>query len=345
MLPGDRAAVVGRRVVRGHRAVVVAAVGVDELHAADGEARLVELLEDVDQVPGVPFVHDHLPGVGPAVEADVAHREQPQVVEAHRAPGRVVAAPGHPLPHVARYGPDGAAYAGSAAGPVSAGVSLVDPAAAAPSPGPGARSVHPRSARHFWIASVPAAPVRRRGGPPFGLICPGTQSSRTTLPSTICTRSTPVSGSLAVVPEEVAQAVADVGVVDHARAERDVGVGPDDHVGPGGGEGSGERALAAGRAAPALGAPVQVHRDDLAVRLGGPDGGQQPGVGAGDPGTGPVATFQIADSLSSGEASAASTATPTPLTEVSYGRNAWAGSAPTPITLTGLSAVGPEGVA
>ena len=62
-------------------------------------------------------------------------------------------------------------------------------------------------------------------------------------------------------------------------------VGPDDHVGPGVGESPGERTLAAGRAAPALGAPMQVDRDDLAAGLGGADGGQQPEVGAGDPGT------------------------------------------------------------
>src|SRR5215211_7958995 len=68
-----RAAVVGGGVVRGHRAVVVAAVRVDELHAADWEAGLVELSEDVDEAGGVSMVHDHLSGVRPAIEAHVVH--------------------------------------------------------------------------------------------------------------------------------------------------------------------------------------------------------------------------------------------------------------------------------
>ncbi len=56
-----------------------------------------------------------------------------------------------------------------------------------------------------------------------------------------------------------------------------MGVRADDDVGPGVGETPGERALAGGRASPALDSPVQVDRDNLAVGRGGADGGQQPG--------------------------------------------------------------------
>src|SRR5688500_17324789 len=51
---------------------------------------------------------------------------------------------------------------------------LLGRSAAAFSPGPGARSVQPRRARHSLTASLRADPVTGRGGPPVGLIFPGT---------------------------------------------------------------------------------------------------------------------------------------------------------------------------
>src|SRR5687767_15626650 len=101
------AAVVRGGVVGGHRAIVVATVRVDQLHASDREAGLVELSEDADETTGVSMVHDHLSGVRPAIEAHVAYGQQPQVGEPHRTSSRGVAAAGHPPSDGARNGLDG----------------------------------------------------------------------------------------------------------------------------------------------------------------------------------------------------------------------------------------------
>lgn len=55
------------------------------------------------------------------------------------------------------------------------------------------------------------------------------------------------------------------------------------------------------------------------------------------PGPAPARTSQIASLLSNRDASAANTATSTPLTDVRNGRYASAGSAPIPMTATSLS--------
>ncbi len=76
-----------RRVVGGHRPVVVRAVVVDQTHATDGEPLLVQPLEHVDEPLRVPAVHDQLPLMGAPVEPVVREPEEPQVAQRNRAPG------------------------------------------------------------------------------------------------------------------------------------------------------------------------------------------------------------------------------------------------------------------
>src|SRR5918997_5786856 len=68
-----------------------------------------------------------------------------------------------------------AAYAGSpVSGPARPDVPapglVLGRSAGRASPGPGARSVHPRRPSHSLIALVPTDPVSGRGGPPVGPI-------------------------------------------------------------------------------------------------------------------------------------------------------------------------------
>ena len=70
-------------VVRRHRRLVVTAEIVDQRHPPDRERGVVEQPEHRHDVLGDRGVHHHLTDVGLAVEADVAHREIPQVGVAH----------------------------------------------------------------------------------------------------------------------------------------------------------------------------------------------------------------------------------------------------------------------
>jgi hypothetical protein len=75
------AAVEGRRVVRLHRSLVVAAVHVDEAHPLDREACLEQLSERRDDVRSDVFVHDELARVYASVETPEAQTKEPQIVE------------------------------------------------------------------------------------------------------------------------------------------------------------------------------------------------------------------------------------------------------------------------
>ncbi|HEY6551017.1 MAG TPA: GlsB/YeaQ/YmgE family stress response membrane protein [Solirubrobacterales bacterium] len=94
---GDGAAVEGRGVVGRHAAVVVGAVGIDQVHLADREAQPVERAHRLQHCRGGVAVDDQPAPVGPPVEPPVADPEQAQICKANRAatmPGDA----GHPRP-------------------------------------------------------------------------------------------------------------------------------------------------------------------------------------------------------------------------------------------------------
>ena len=84
---GRAAAVEGRGVVGLDRVEVGAAIGLDRQHAADREARGVELAERARDGRGDRPVHDQRPAMGMPVEADVGERDAAQVGERDRAAG------------------------------------------------------------------------------------------------------------------------------------------------------------------------------------------------------------------------------------------------------------------
>ncbi len=217
---------------------------------ADREPDVVQATEGARHVAGVPAVHDHLAGAGDAVEVAVGHPQVAQVAQRHRAAGAVAGA--HPL---------GQRRADAAhRGGVRRVVGLVAPAlgrqaGAALQVGPPVDRGTPGRAGQ---RSRPPA-----GGDPGG--GPGVVDDAVTVHAQ---GQHPGVRLPVVVPDEVAQPVADVGVARPARAAQDVGVAPHHDVGPGLGELAAEEALLLRGAGLPLAAPVQVDDHDV-VDLGG----------------------------------------------------------------------------
>jgi hypothetical protein len=83
----DPAAIERGRVVRGHRAVVVSSVAVDEFHALDRKPDAKEDAKDAPDGPRLILVDDELAAMGLAVEAPVGERDEAKVLERKRATG------------------------------------------------------------------------------------------------------------------------------------------------------------------------------------------------------------------------------------------------------------------
>lgn len=82
---GNGAKAEARRVVGSHGALVVSLKVVNELHAADGIAGVVELSEDVEQVVGNQFVADELALMHASVGIVVQHAQIAEVLSADGA--------------------------------------------------------------------------------------------------------------------------------------------------------------------------------------------------------------------------------------------------------------------
>jgi hypothetical protein len=79
-------------VVVAHGTLVGGIVVVDETHALNGVAGLVELAEDGDEVGGNGAMADELSAMGTALTVDMGHGEVAEVAERNRARGRIALA-------------------------------------------------------------------------------------------------------------------------------------------------------------------------------------------------------------------------------------------------------------
>src|SRR5699024_8351510 len=98
------------------------------------------------------------------------------------------------------------------------------------------------------------------------------------------TRNSGARGGLGVacVPDEIAEAVGDVGLVERSGPLGPVGVAADDDIRPGRGQRPGQVTLGRAGAAFALDAPMQVDDDDVGLGVGHGDRLEQPVRVAGD---------------------------------------------------------------
>ena len=256
-LPRDPAAVEARGVVGGHGPVVVPAVVVDEPHPGDRPPRVVQPSEGACHPGREAAVHHHLARLRPAVEVAVGQAQVAQVAQRHRAARSVAGA--HPL---GQRRADAAHRRGVRRVPGLVRPALRRQAGATPEVGPAGDG---RPAGR--AGDGPRAPA---GGDP------GRRPRVVDDPVTVHAQRQDAGVGLAVVvPEEVAEPVADIGVARPAGAAQHVGVAAHHDVGPGVGELAGEEPLPLRGAGLVLASPVQVDDDDVVDRGGRADGPQQ----------------------------------------------------------------------